>query len=50
VLKDFSAPMLLSIHNVHFYLSWMRTIREAVAGGTLAALAAPPEEKIPDGA
>ncbi|HKD18693.1 MAG TPA: tRNA guanosine(34) transglycosylase Tgt, partial [Thermoanaerobaculia bacterium] len=26
VLKDFSAPMLLSIHNVFFYLAWMRAI------------------------
>ena len=50
VLKDFSAPMLLSLHNVHFYLAWMRTIREAIAGGTLASLAAPPEEKVPEGA
>ena len=24
VLKDFSAPMLLSMHNVYFYLAWMR--------------------------
>jgi queuine tRNA-ribosyltransferase len=50
VLKDFSAPMLLSIHNVFSYLSWMRRIREAIAEGTLAALTAPPEEKLPDGA
>jgi queuine tRNA-ribosyltransferase len=50
VLKDFSAPMLISMHNVHFYLTWMRTIREAIAGGRLAALQAPSEEKIPDGA
>ena len=33
VLKDFSAPMLLSMHNVHFYLDWMRKIREAIVGG-----------------
>src|SRR4029079_13350200 len=33
VLKDFSAPMLLSIHNVFFYLNWMRRIRQAVAAG-----------------
>jgi queuine tRNA-ribosyltransferase len=46
VLKDFSAPMLLSIHNVFFYLEWMRTIREAISAGTLAALEAPPEGKI----
>jgi queuine tRNA-ribosyltransferase len=50
VLKDFSAPMLLSMHNVFFYLDWMRTIREAIAAGTLASLAAPPEEKIAEGA
>ncbi len=50
VLKDFSAPMLLSVHNVHFFLAWMRTLREAIAAGTLASLQAPPEEKIPDGA
>jgi queuine tRNA-ribosyltransferase len=46
VLKDFSAPMLLSIHNVFFYLDWMRTIREAVAAGTLEKLQAPPEGKV----
>ena len=46
VLKDFSAPMLLSIHNVFFYLDWMRTIREAIAAGTLEKLEAPPEEKV----
>jgi len=50
VLKDFSAPMLISMHNVFFYLDWMRRIREAIAEGTLAQLTAPPEEKIPDGA
>jgi len=50
VLKDFSAPMLLSVHNVFFYLEWMRRIRAAIAAGALAALPAPPEEKIPDGA
>jgi queuine tRNA-ribosyltransferase len=50
VLKDFSAPMLLSMHNVFFYLDWMRQIREAIASGTLAALQAPPEEKIAEGA
>ena len=47
VLKDFSAPMLLSIHNVFFYLAWMRTIREAIGAGTLGALSPPPEGKIP---
>jgi queuine tRNA-ribosyltransferase len=50
VLKDFSAPMLLSLHNVFFYLDWMRRLREAIAGGRLAAVVAPPEEKSPDGA
>ena len=50
VLKDFSAPMLISMHNVFFYLDWMRRIRTAIAEGTLARLTAPPEEKIPDGA
>jgi queuine tRNA-ribosyltransferase len=48
VLKDFSAPMLLSLHNVYFYLSWMKRIRVAIAGGTLATLAAPPEGKVGD--
>jgi queuine tRNA-ribosyltransferase len=46
VLKDFSAPMLLSLHNVFFYLDWMRSIREAIAAGTLASLAAPPEAEV----
>jgi queuine tRNA-ribosyltransferase len=46
VLKDFSAPMLLSLHNVYFYLDWMRTIREALEAGTLGELQAPPEGKI----
>ena len=50
VVKDFSAPMLISIHNVFFYLAWMRAIREAIAAGSLADLQAPPEEKIADGA
>jgi queuine tRNA-ribosyltransferase len=50
VLKDFSAPMLISMHNVFFYLAFMREIREAISEGRLAAVAAPPEEKIPDGA
>jgi queuine tRNA-ribosyltransferase len=47
VLKDFSAPMLLSLHNVFFYLDWMREIRERIAAGTLAGMEAPPEEGIP---
>ena len=38
--------MLLSIHNVFFYLDWMKTIREAIAQGTLAAVVAPKEGKI----
>jgi queuine tRNA-ribosyltransferase len=46
VLKDFSAPMLLSIHNVYFYLSWMKKIRSAIGQGTLAEVEAPPEGKI----
>ena len=46
VLKDFSAPLLLSLHNVYFYLRWMKTIRAAIRTGTLSALKAPPEEKI----
>jgi queuine tRNA-ribosyltransferase len=50
VLKDFSAPMLLSLHNVFFYLDWMRTIRDAISAGSLARLEAPPEEKVPEGA
>jgi queuine tRNA-ribosyltransferase len=48
VLKDFSAPMLLSLHNVHFYLAWMKTIRDAIEAGRLATLSAPPEEKLPE--
>lgn len=46
VLKDFSAPMLLSVHNVYFYLGWMRRIREAIREGTLSRLQAPPEGKV----
>ena len=46
VLKDFSAPMLLSLHNVHFYLSWMKKIRAAIRAGTLATLTAPVEGKL----
>src|SRR5262249_41040593 len=49
VLKDFSAPMLISIHNVCFFLSGMGEIREGIAGGRLDALAAPPEAKIAEG-
>jgi queuine tRNA-ribosyltransferase len=46
VLGDFSAPMLLSIHNVFFYLEWMRRMRESLAEGQLGAMNAPPERKI----
>ena len=46
VLGDFSAPMLLSIHNVYFYLEWMKRIREAIRRAELAGLSAPPEGKI----
>jgi queuine tRNA-ribosyltransferase len=46
VLGDFSAPMLLSIHNVYFYLDWMKRIREAITGQVLAAVEAPPDGKI----
>ncbi len=46
VLKDFSAPMLLSLHNVYFYLDWMKRIRNAIEGGALEKLPAPPEEKV----
>lgn len=43
VLKDISAPVLISQHNVYFYLAWMTRIREAIAAGTLASLEAPPD-------
>ncbi len=46
VLGDFSAPMLLSIHNVFFYLEWMKRMREAIGRGDLASVEAPPERKI----
>ena len=48
VLKDFSAPMLISLHNVYFYLDWMKRIRSAISEGRLRELEAPPEEKIAD--
>lgn len=48
VVKDFSAAMLLSLHNVFFYLDWMRQIREAITEGRLSTLQAPPERKISD--
>jgi queuine/archaeosine tRNA-ribosyltransferase len=38
--------MLLSIHNVFFYLDWMKRIRAAIGEGTLSHLDAPPEGKI----
>jgi queuine/archaeosine tRNA-ribosyltransferase len=38
--------MLLSIHNVFFYLDWMKTIRRAIEDGTLSTLEAPPEGKL----
>ena len=40
--------MLLSLHNVYFYLDWMRQIRDAITAGTLSAFEAPPEEKVPE--
>jgi queuine tRNA-ribosyltransferase len=46
VLRDISAPVLISIHNVFFYLDWMARIRRSAEEGTLAELAAPPEDKI----
>ena len=33
------APMLASIHNLHYYLNLMREIREALDGGTFAGFA-----------
>jgi queuine tRNA-ribosyltransferase len=33
------APMLASIHNLHYYLNLMREIREALDGGTFTAFA-----------
>jgi queuine tRNA-ribosyltransferase len=50
VLGDFSAPMLLSIHNVYFYLEWMRRIRAAIRSGSLEILESPPEGKLAEGA
>ena len=34
------APMLASIHNLHYYLNLMREIREALDSGTFTAFAA----------
>ncbi|HET9795193.1 MAG TPA: tRNA guanosine(34) transglycosylase Tgt [Thermoanaerobaculia bacterium] len=45
VLKDITAPVLISMHNVHFFLAWMARIRDAIEQGRLAGLAAPPEGK-----
>jgi queuine tRNA-ribosyltransferase len=46
VLKDITAPVLLSVHNVFFFLEWMRKIREAISSARLAELETPPEGKI----
>lgn len=46
VLSDITAPVLISMHNVHFYLSWMRRIRDAIGAGRLPELAPPPEGKV----
>jgi queuine tRNA-ribosyltransferase len=32
------APMLASIHNLHYYLNLMREVREALEAGAFAAL------------
>ena len=34
-----SAPMLASIHNLHYYLNLMREMRDALEAGTFAAFA-----------
>jgi queuine tRNA-ribosyltransferase len=46
VLNDITAPVLISMHNVHFYLAWMRRIRSAILEERLSSLDAPPDEKI----
>jgi queuine tRNA-ribosyltransferase len=46
LLKDISAPVMLSVHNVFFFLDWMRRIRAAIAKGNLRELVAPPDGKI----
>jgi queuine tRNA-ribosyltransferase len=33
------APMLASIHNLHYYLNLMQEIRDALDGGTFGAFA-----------
>jgi queuine tRNA-ribosyltransferase len=40
VTGDMLAGVLNSIHNVHFYLELMRSMREAIPSGTLPALRA----------
>ena len=47
VLRDITAPVLISAHNVRFYLDWMARIRAALESGALASLNAPPDEKLP---
>jgi queuine tRNA-ribosyltransferase len=47
VLRDITAPVLISTHNVRFYLDWMARIRAALESGRLASLEAPPDEKLP---
>jgi queuine tRNA-ribosyltransferase len=49
VLRDITAPVLISAHNVHFYLDWMARIRAALDSGGLASLEAPPDAKVPAG-
>jgi queuine/archaeosine tRNA-ribosyltransferase len=39
--------VLISTHNVRFYLDWMARIRAALESGRLASLEAPPDEKLP---
>jgi queuine tRNA-ribosyltransferase len=36
--KEMLGPTLLSLHNVAFYCRLMKDLREAIAGGRLAAL------------
>jgi len=47
VLRDITAPVLISAHNVRFYLDWMARMRAALESGGLASLEAPPDEKLP---
>jgi len=46
VLHDITAPVLISAHNVHFYLEWMARIREAIRLGRLFALEAPRDDRM----